>query len=467
LPSDKPESTDSHFRERLGSLDDFFDHGVVGLHLVASDGTILRANRAELALLGYDPGEYVGQKIQNFHCDAPVIEDILARLGRGERLESYPARLRCKNGAVRHVEISSSALFREGQFINTRCFTVDVTDRLEIERELRRSQAFLSNILDSTEEAFYAVDRDGVTTLCNRAFLQMLGFKDQGEAVGRKLHDVIHHSHADGRPYPKHDCPVYCAASTGQPAHVEGEVFFRQDGSSFPVEYRASPLYENGALQGAICTFSDITERVQAETALRQQGQALADESRALSILNRASGLVAADLDLERLVQTIVDAGVEISGAGFGAFFYNLIDEAGESYTLYALSGAPREAFDRFPMPRNTQVFAPTFEGQGPMRVDDILVDPRYGHNPPYEGMPNGHLPVRSYLAVPVRSRTGEVLGGLFFGHAQPGRFDERAETLMTGLAGQAAVRSTMRGSSRMLSRRLSSVALRRRRYSS
>ena len=149
---------------------------------------------------------------------------------------------------------------------------------------------------------------------------------------------------------------------------------------------------------------------------------------------------MAAELDLERLVQMVTDAGVELSHAEFGAFFYNLIDEKGESYTLYTLSGAPREAFEKFPMPRNTAIFEPTFRGTGTMRSADILADPRYGKNPPYNGMPKGHLPVRSYLAVPVISRSGEVLGGLFFGHSQPGVFTARAERLLTGLAAQAAV---------------------------
>jgi hypothetical protein len=83
---------------------------------------------------------------------------------------------------------------------------------------------------------------------------------------------------------------------------------------------------------------------------------------------------------------------------------------------LYTLSGAPLEAFSKFPMPRNTAVFAPTFNGEGIVRSHDITRDPRYGHNAPQKGMPEGHLPVRSYLAVPVKSRSGEVLGGLFFG---------------------------------------------------
>jgi len=140
------------------------------------------------------------------------------------------------------------------------------------------------------------------------------------------------------------------------------------------------------------------------------------------------------------IVRTITDAGVQLAGAEFGAFFYNVINDAGESYMLYSLSGAPREAFSKFPMPRNTQVFAPTFSGEGIVRSDDITKDPRYGRNAPHGGMPEGHLPVRSYLAVPVKSRDGSVLGGLFFGHSGVGIFTERAEQFMASLSAQAAV---------------------------
>jgi PAS domain S-box-containing protein len=158
-----------------------------------------------------------------------------------------------------------------------------------------------------------------------------------------------------------------------------------------------------------------------------------------LEILNTTAARIAAELDLDRLVQAVVDAGVELTSAQFGAFFYNVVDESQESYMLYALSGASQEDFEGFPMPRNTAVFAPTFSGEGVVRSDDITSDPRYGKNAPHRGMPTGHLPVCSYLAVPVTSRSGEVIGGLFFGHAERGVFGARTERLVTGLAAQAA----------------------------
>ncbi len=181
---------------------------------------------------------------------------------------------------------------------------------------------------------------------------------------------------------------------------------------------------------------------VQARLAdeLRAKRDQLAEERATLETLNRSGAALAAELDLEKIVQLVTDAGVEITGAQFGAFFYNVLNESGESYMLYTLSGAKRSQFEDFGMPRATSVFAPTFKGEGTIRSDDITADPRYGKNSPNKGMPEGHLPVRSYLAVPVTSRSGEVSGGLFFGHEAAAVFSERSERVLTGLAAQAAV---------------------------
>nr|WP_245639165.1 response regulator [Rubellimicrobium mesophilum] len=129
-----------------------------------------------------------------------------------------------------------------------------------------------------------------------------------------------------------------------------------------------------------------------------------------------------------------------MTGGAYGAFFHNVMDESGERLHLYTLSGAERSDFEGMGGVRATGVFGPTFRNEGVVRSDDIQADPRYGQMGPHHGMPAGHLPVRSYLGVPVVSRSGEVLGGLVFGHPEPGRFTERHERLMVGLAGQAAI---------------------------
>ncbi|WP_245460565.1 GAF domain-containing protein [Rhizobium leguminosarum] len=195
-----------------------------------------------------------------------------------------------------------------------------------------------------------------------------------------------------------------------------------------------TPILDDAkGLVGFVKVLRDRTEQRETEMALRER-------TRALEILHRAGANLAREDDLEKVVQLVTDAGVELTGAQFGAFFYNVINPSGESYMLYTLSGVPREAFSKFPMPRNTAVFAPTFLGEGIVRSADITQDSRYGKNEPRKGMPEGHPPVRSYLAVPVISRTGEVIGGLFFGHADIGAFDEASESGLAGLAGEAAV---------------------------
>ncbi len=177
-------------------------------------------------------------------------------------------------------------------------------------------------------------------------------------------------------------------------------------------------------------------EYQRAETALAVAH----DEQRISDTLQRIGAQFAAERDIERLLQSATDEATALTGAEFGAFFYNVVNPAGQSYMLYTLAGAPRDAFAKFPMPRNTPVFAPTFTGERVVRLDDVTKDASYGTMPPHYGMPQGHLPVCSYLAVPVRSRSGFVYGGLFFGHRLAGVFSERHERLATGIAGWTAL---------------------------
>lgn len=210
-----------------------------------------------------------------------------------------------------------------------------------------------------------------------------------------------------------------------RPYNIEFRTVGIEDAVERWIAATGQAVFVGGKAARFIGTVIDVTERKKTE--------------RHLKILNDTGAMVARELDLDKIVQIVTDAGVELTGAQFGAFFYNVLTPEGGSYMLYALSGVPRSAFENFPMPRNTAVFEPTFTGLGVVRSDDILADPRYGKNSPRQGMPEGHLPVRSYLAVPVKSRSGDVLGGLFFGHADVGVFQAEHERVLLGMAGHAA----------------------------
>jgi PAS domain S-box-containing protein len=147
---------EQELRRTQAELLDFLENGAVALHWVGPDGTILWANQAELDLLGYTREEYFGRHIAEFHADPEVIDDILERLRRGEQLSDREARLRCKDGSVRHVAIDSNVLWFEGKFIHTRCFTRDISERKQAEEALRQ-QAEVLRAADRRKNEFLAM----------------------------------------------------------------------------------------------------------------------------------------------------------------------------------------------------------------------------------------------------------------------------------------------------------------------
>lgn len=166
------------------------------------------------------------------------------------------------DASTRWFQLSAAPVYDSaGAVQHWLCVAHDIDNRRRAQAQQLESEAFTRLLLDSASEGFYSIDRSGAVTLCNQAFLTLLGFESRDQVLGRHLHRIIHHSHPDGSDYPVHDCPIQHTAVTGEPREVDYELFFRQDGSSLPVAYRVAPIYRDGELQGAICTFTDISER--------------------------------------------------------------------------------------------------------------------------------------------------------------------------------------------------------------
>lgn len=295
-----------------------------------------------------------------------------------------------------------------------------------------RATRYFHDFLHALPAAIYTTDAAGRLTFYNEAAAVLWGHRPElgkSEFCGSwKLY------RPDGTPLPHDECPMALALKERRFARGMEAVTERPDGTRILFAAYPTPVFDaSGALTGAINMLVDINERNAAEQTLLKQAQGL-------EALNRIAKAISSNLDLERIVQTVTDAATDLSGAKFGAFFYNVIDNQGENYTLYTLSGAPRAAFEKFGLPRNTAVFEQTFRGLGIVRSDDIRADPRYGKNAPHYGMPKGHLPVVSYLAVPVISRSGEVHGGLFLAHDRPGIFSRESEDIVAGIAAHAAI---------------------------
>ena len=284
-----------------------------------------------------------------------------------------------------------------------------------------------ARLLESITDAFIALDPAWRFTYVNAEAERLTGLTHQ-EMRGRKYWDLF---------------PDAIRTTLD---HELSRVMRERLPAEFEYHYASSDRWfhvkAQPASDGGVSIFSrDITARKRAEDerdALMERERLAHEEAEALNQVARALG---SELDLQRVVQIVTDTATRLTHAKFGAFFYNVLNEDGESYMLYTLSGASREVFEKFGMmPRNTPVFRTTFGGLGARRSDDIRKDPDYGKMQPHFGMPKGHLPVCSYLAVPVKSRSGEVLGGLFFGHPEPGVFTESAERLATGIAAHAAI---------------------------
>jgi PAS domain S-box-containing protein len=301
------------------------------------------------------------------------------------------------------------------------------TERRFIE-ELQESEKRFRQLAENIDEVFWITDPNTSEMLYVSPAYERV-WRRSRESLYADPRSFLEAIHTDDRERVIAALPQSVSGTFNQEYRI-----IRPDGSLRWVWARAFPIRdEQGEVTRIAGIADDITERKLNEARLREQREVV-------ETVNRIGQILSAELDAQKLVQAVTDAATELTGARFGSFFYNVLDERGASYLLYTLSGVPREAFAHFPMPRATDLFGPTFRAEEILRIDDVRQDPRYGRNSPYFGMPEGHLPVTSYLAVPVVSRSGEVLGGLFFGHPEPAVFSEYSERVVAGLAAQAAI---------------------------
>jgi two-component system sensor histidine kinase VicK len=274
VPSGIPDSLDSRERE----LADFVEHAVIGMHWVGPDGCILWANQAEMALLGYEPEEYIGHHIAEFHVDRQTIDDILARLLRNEELHNYPARLRCKDGSIRQVLISSNVRWEGDRFIHTRCFTRDVTEL----RLMEEAQARLAAIVESADDAIIGKTMEGIVTSWNAGAERLYGYT-AAEVIGQPISMLMPPDRPDEFP------SIMARLRRGERIkHYETERI-NKNGERLAVSVSISPVRDSrGVIIGASAIARDVSERkrIEAERVqlLTRERQARAEAEQALRL---------------------------------------------------------------------------------------------------------------------------------------------------------------------------------------
>jgi PAS domain S-box-containing protein len=403
------------------------DHAI---SMLDPQGRIVTFNRAAQQIKGHALEDVRGQYFGMFFTPedrASGLPELELKTAREHgRYEGEGWRER-KDGSRFYAAVSLSRLQDDsGELIGFVKVTQDRTHYRELSEALRRRESELRLIVDAIPGLVAYMSTDERYRHVNRAYEEWFG-RPAADVVGKHISDVLGpHAYQAIRPY-------VAAALTGQTASFESEIRYASAGTRWVRAQYIPDRDADGNVQGYVSLVLDVTEA-------KQAAQRLAEEARINEMLYRVGTALAQDLELDTIFARLTDEATALCRAQFGAFFYNVDDPERGRYMLYTLAGVPSERFAGFPMPRNTAVFAPTFAGEGVVRSDDITKDPRYGQSAPYHGMPEGHLPVRSYLAVPVVSRAGEVHGGLFFGHSEPAAFTERDERMIVSVAAQAAV---------------------------
>jgi PAS domain S-box-containing protein len=413
---------------RLAAVVESADDAIISKTL---EGVITSWNKGAERIFGYTAEEVIGQPVTILFPEDHINEEpaILARIRAGDRVEHYETVRRRKDGTLVDISLTVSPIrAADGRIIGASKIARDITEQRRALQALDESATRLSLAMSAARMGDWNWDVASDAVTLSETAARVFGLPPGEPVTWAAMRELLHVEDRER---------TRLAVEESLASRGDYDVEYRvamADGSYHWVLARGRGLYDDdGRLLGMLGVVQDITERKTTEEALREQTEALAT-------INELAPVISAELDLHRMVQAVTDAATELTGARFGSFFYNVLNEEGASYMLYTLSGVPREAFAHFPMPRATDLFGPTFRGEGTVLIDDVKQDPRYGKNSPYYGMPEGHLPVVSYLAVPVASRSGEVLGGLFFGAPEVGVFTERHARIVEGLAAQAAV---------------------------
>src|SRR5262245_31207980 len=271
-------------RESEARFRAFIDHATDAFFLNTwrPEARFVDVNCQACASLGYTRDELTAMGPLDISPDVTptMLEELRKRVDAGETV-TFDLRHRRKDGSVFPVEVRLRALTLEGRRYGL-ALTRDMTDRKIAEDALRQSEQRTRLLLESSGDGIYGIDVLGRCTFINRAGADLLGWPPEA-LLGRDMHDLAHHSRADGAPYAATDCPIVQAFRAGIPCRVSDEVFWRRDGRAFPVEYSSHPLIEGGEVRGAVVTFADITARKAAEAELRQARDAAEAASRAKS----------------------------------------------------------------------------------------------------------------------------------------------------------------------------------------
>ena len=417
-------------RENEERLRATFSQAAVGIAVAGLDGGFIELNRKFSDILGYSPSELQHRTFLalTHPDDLAQTQTNVRRLLAGEVAEYVQEKRYIRKDGALVWSLTTVTLLKDADGRPQRFIGVieDVSARKHAEEAVREGTERLQLALSAGHMGDWSWDAATDRVFLGSQAAEIFGLLPEQPITWAEMRRLLHPTDAEAARKALEE------ALAGRTDYNSEYRLNRPSGGQRWIAASGRGVYaKDGSVLGMTGVVQDISERKYAEEALR-------DETRILELLNKTGTTLASKLDLPTLLQAVTDAATQLSGAKIGAFFYTPVDEQSASYPPSTLSGAPRDAFQKLGYPRAKALFGPTFRGEGPIRCADVLKDPRYEEREPRKIA--GPPPVRSYLAVSVVSRSGEVIGGLFFGHPELGMFTERTERIIIGVAAQAAV---------------------------
>jgi PAS domain S-box-containing protein len=271
-----------------------------------SDGTMLWSNSLASKMFGIPHEELLGSKATDFYFDPTERERILQKLREDGEIRDYEIRGKKADGTKFWVSTAVQPVTYEREPALV-VGLLDITERRQADQALREAEERNRLLLSAAGEGIYGLDLEGRTTFVNPAAARMIGWEPE-DLIGKMLHDVIHHTKPDGSPYPKGECRVHAAFMDGKTHRVDDEVFWRRDGTSFPVEYASTPIFDRGKPVGTVAVFRDITERRRVAATLEQHSHDLSERVKELQCLYAISDAVGrADISTDEMFHLIAN----------------------------------------------------------------------------------------------------------------------------------------------------------------
>ncbi|MEG3880765.1 PAS domain S-box protein [Microcoleus sp. herbarium7] len=300
-------------RFQLAAIVESSEDAIIGKTL---DGVITSWNSGAQRIYGYLPEEVKGRYISILMPpnQADEMPQILEKIRQGKRFEFYETVRMRKDGEKMAVSLSVSPIKdAEGRVIGVSSIVRDITERKRVQAALARLGRQNELILNAAGEGIYGLDLEGKATFINQSAARMLGYEPQ-ELIDRPMHSIVQHSKPDGTFYPLEESPIYAAIKDGAVHQVTNQVFWRKDGSSFPVEYVSTPIQEQNKIVGAVVTFKNITERRAIEQMKNEFISVVSHELRTpLTSMNTSLELLASGLlnDRPQKVQSMLEVAME------------------------------------------------------------------------------------------------------------------------------------------------------------